>query len=555
MKTLITPSIRISRAKAHQSRQSYKSILSISAIFMGSLLLSACQSTALSQNTTAANSTPIAAKTALANALKKQRHQSFSYHSNLEMNNDQAFIDLNTEPLVASEYADSHCADSHDEAYIALAAQADSQGSAAALDDSAQREALKSDYMTCIQAYEIWERSQYDSDPNADADISTHVSTDFTTEALSPYYQQLFDDYDNKDTAQDVKKAQQLDAYVFKPLSLNAQGIYQPLAGRFTILASAQYQARNLTASVNQPIYVDFKTGNIYLWADNVAFATSELLDDKLGTQWQNKWLKIAIDDGTLPKGFGRAVIKSHFEALDRVYKAAPIAEFDFITPSTLATASPNLPVQQLTPMLNTAQIIRRTQSAQSYQDAYSDYLQFFYTQISEQYPELVADTISTESTHIGSHQEQFTSKAVVQQVLKMMTTAIDNRAIDTDMPDSSAANTDSPAPVQALYGFDSKGDIQWQHIRREIPRASRSHQRGLMMDMLQQYTPISAQAIAYPNLPLNTQTPNASNSIDVREYSQELLAAYRSGNGATIGKILFGMMPILKNKVGGSAD
>jgi hypothetical protein len=489
MKNLITGLSNIEKF----ATTNYKSIISVSALLTGSLLLSACQSTnSISSNASTAIGTPIAAKTALATALQQQRRQSFSYHSNLELNNDQQFNDINTEQLAVSDSVDSHCDASHDQAYAALLTQAESQKQdILATDYKVQREALKQSYLECAQAYQSWDDNQYSSgaynddysndydndasDYNVEEEVEesvtiedsifeksslersreavtltetrTKFSNAVSANAVAPHYKQLFEGYDDKATLQDVKKAQLLDAYLLKPLSINAQGVYQPLAGKFTMLASAQYQRRNNHSSINQPIYVDFKTGDLYLWADNFALLTSELLDDKLGTKWQNKWLKLATNDGTLPKDFGRSVIKSHFEALDKMYEQAPISQFDFMAANTLVVLSPKLPQQQLAPMLQSSKIIRRTQSLESYQQSYSDYMRSFYTLISKQYPELIVESQFNDSDNIGLDIQPFTSKILVQQLLAMVKGAIDNNVNIAEM--MPADNVNLSAAIQ----------------------------------------------------------------------------------------------------------
>ena len=391
-----------------------------SAFLTGSLLLTGCQSTGMNQSSAmTAKQTPTAAKTVLAGALQKQRRQSFSYHSNLEISNDQQTNKADTKALVASDYIDQYCEDTHDQAYADLIKQAETQNKdILSTTYDAQRTALKDSYLECSQAYTAWVDQQSDSDI-----------------VVPPSYQQLFDNYDDTPKQLDAKKAKLLDAYLFKPLSINAQGIYQPLAGRATMLASAQYHARNHQSNINQPIYIDFKNGDIYLWADNFAMFNSSMLDDKLGTKWQNKWLKIAIDDGTLPKGFGREVIKTHFAALDQTFEKAPISQFDYVAPNTLASLSPKLPKHQLTPMLTSDQIIRRVQSAESYEQFYQDYSRIFYDRISQQYPELVNENQSDEVSDTASN--KFTSKALVQQILAMMKSQIDDGGeSDTDKID-----------------------------------------------------------------------------------------------------------------------
>ncbi|WP_201588449.1 hypothetical protein [Psychrobacter sp. Pi2-51] len=513
--------------------------LFVGALVTGALLLTGCQSTSLNQsNAMTAKQTPVAAKTALAMALQKKRRQSFSYHSNLEISNEQQFNNINTEinakAPVASGYIDEYCEDTHDQAYAALLTQAAAQNKdILAADYDAERTTLKDRYLECTDAYEAWVDSNYDSE------ITVPAS-----------YQQLFDNYDERSTAQDVKKAKLLDAYVLKPLSINAQGVYQPMAGKATMLASMQYHARNHQSSVNQPIYLDLKNGNIYLWADNFAMFNSEMLDDKLGTKWRNKWLKLAINDGTLPKGFGSELIKSHFAALDTTFDAAPVSQFDYVAPNTLASLSPKLPAHQLPAMLASNQVIRRVQSAESYEQFYQDYMRIVYERISQRYPELVKESESDEVSN--TNMDKFTSKALVQQMLAMIKNGMDSgsETVDETMAETEEGAILVKAETQQLYGFDKRGQLKWQHLRSELPSETASDE-NMVIDVLQQYSAISATDMAFPNLPSNVQVPNASNSIDMREYGSELMQYYRDGNGTAIGKMMFSVMPMAKEKFG----
>ena len=536
--------------KSHQiiaSRLSSASLASVlngnrlfaGALVTGALLLTGCQSTSLDQsNAMTAKQTPVAAKTALATALQKQRRQSFSYHSNLEISNEQQFSDINMEidakAPVASVYIDEYCEDTHDQAYATLITQAEAQNKdILAADYDAQRTVLKDTYLECTDAYEAWVESKYDSEITVPA-----------------FYQQLFDNYDDRATAQDIKKAKLLDAYVLKPLSINAQGVYQPMVGKATMLASVQYQARNHQSSVNQPIYLDLKNGNIYLWADNFAMFNSELLDDKLGTKWRNKWLKLAIDDGTLPKGFGSELIKSHFAALDATFDAAPISQFDYVAPNTLASLSPKLPAHQLPAMLASNQVIRRVQSAESYEQFYQDYMRIVYERMSQRYPELVKESAAYEVGNTDA--DKFTSKALVQQMLAMMKSGIDSGS--ETIKETTAEETEgamlSNSETQELYGFDKRGQLKWQHMRSELPSETAAS-KNMVIDVLQQYSAISAKNMVFPNLPNDVQVPNASNSIDMREYGSELMQYYRDGNGTAMGKMMFSVMPMAKEKFG----
>lgn len=589
----------------HFTITKHKALL-IGSILSGALLATGCQSTSLSQsNTLATKQTPAAAKTALASALQKQRRQSFSYHSNLEVSNDQQFTDVDSQQLAVSDYVEAHCEDTHDKAYAALLEQAEAQDKEVlATEYDAQRSAIKQSYLACSDAYQAWEDNQYNSRYNADYDESSdydygsdhtsqnsdNVSEDSTREwvtaieeeyggegdslvetrtiksnasndnvvkekTVSPYYQQLFDNYDDKPTPQDIKKAQLLDAYLLKPLSINAQGIYQPMAGKATMLASVQYQARNHQSSINQPIYIDFKNGNIYLWADNFAMLNSELLDDKLGTKWRNKWLKIAMDDGTLPKGFGGEVIKAHFEALDLTYERAPVNQFNYVAPNTLASLTPKMPEHQLPAMLASTQVISRVQSTEDYEQFYQDYMRLFYDGITKQYPELIKDKDMHEQAEniTDSKNTQLTSKAMVQQALALIKSMIDNSSSPTDV--ISKASLSEDLAIQELYGLDKRGQIKWQHIRSEFPSQTQSvrnkSDKGIVIDILQQYSPLRTQDMAFPNLAADVQIPNASNSIDLRKYGSELIQYYRDGKGTAMGKMMFSVMPLAKDQLG----
>lgn len=566
------------------------------ACLIGALVFTGCQSTALVAPNKQAL-TPTAAKTVLAEALQTQRRQSFSYHSTLEISNQQQIDALESSDLVATDDVDRHCEDTHDQAYAALLAQSEAQNKDILANDYAvARAAIKQSYQECAAAYQAWEDqryaddyAEYTRDQSQDAAINDQVDQAADREVLTQSmndtitlsetrrsnaapikpsatistdsdaeYQALFDDYEQKVRAIDVKKAKLLDAYLLKPLSLNAQGVYQPRAGKFTMLASAQYQTRNHHTSINQPIYVDFKTGNLYLWADNLALMNSEMLDDKLGLAWQNKWLKIALNDGSLPKGFGRTLIQSHFAAADHVYQQAPVTQFDALAPSTLSALTPKLPEPQLNAMRHSAQIIRRTQSFESYEQSYHDYWRMVYTSITEQYPELVNERRAAANV-ANFDQTSLTSKALVQQGLMMIKQALDTQeaitdtatsSIETNSTESDSIETNSietRAPIQTLYGLNPRGQLQWQHLRTQIPSsATDTLSPNMILDALQQYTPIRRQDVAFPNLPRDRQVPNADNSVDLRDYSRELMEYYRAGNGTAMGKMLMSVLPAM---------
>tara|TARA_R110002051_G_scaffold90911_1_gene159949 strand:- start:4013 stop:5767 length:1755 start_codon:yes stop_codon:yes gene_type:complete len=566
----------------HRGSVSSKSILTVSALLASTLLISACQSTGVAQaNHINANTTPTAAKTALATALQQQRRQSFAYHSNIEIVNEQQFANIDSTQLLASEDLDSYCKDTHDNGYAELLLKAETQNQdISTMNYDAQRNRLKQAYLVCADSYQTWRDNHYDSEAYsvemAAEEVVGATATDTTeaaasaampafdidaahevnTKAISPYYEKIFDEYDSRQTKIDVKKAQLLDVYLLKPLSINAQGVYQPLAGKFTMLGSVQYSARNHHSSINQPVYVDFKTGSIYLWADNFALLTSKFADDKLGTKWQNKWLKIAFDDGTLPKGFGRAAIKSHIEAENSVYAKAAIEQFDVIAPHVLTTLSPKLPEKQLAAMVNTAKVIRRARSSAEYKQDYQDYMGVFYQLITKQYPELIlendSDTQADADTDSNYEDRKMTSKWLIQQTLDKMKDFADDKALKTQ--ETTLPVLSSSLPVQELYGFNKQGQLQWQHSRHYLPNKSAadvSVETSTIMDVLNQYMPLRSQDKAFPNLASDSQVPNASNSIDLKEYSTELAEYYKQGNGTAVGQIIFNMLPMYRQRLG----
>ena len=107
-----------------------------------------------------------------------------------------------------------------------------------------------------------------------------------------------------------------------------------------------------------------------------------------------------------------------------------------------------------------------------------------------------------------------------------------------------------SNVDTQELYGFDKRGQLKWQHMRSELPSET-ADSKNMVIDVLQQYSAISAKNMVFPNLPNDVQVPNASNSIDMREYGSELMQYYRDGNGTAMGKMMFSVIPMAKEKFG----
>ena len=106
-----------------------------SAFLAGTLLLTGCHSTSLSNNSNPSNAMAKKKKkkkkkkknkrqrslNRLSHGIaKKQRRQSFSYHSNIEINNEQQFANVAVKNQVASDSPSEYCEDTHDQSYAAL---------------------------------------------------------------------------------------------------------------------------------------------------------------------------------------------------------------------------------------------------------------------------------------------------------------------------------------------------------------------------------------------------------------------------------------------------
>ena len=79
----------------------FSSALVSSTLVASTLLITACQSTNVSNNlgqskNLQADNAPSVAKNALASALQQQRRQSFAYHSNIEISNEHQFTAIDS---------------------------------------------------------------------------------------------------------------------------------------------------------------------------------------------------------------------------------------------------------------------------------------------------------------------------------------------------------------------------------------------------------------------------------------------------------------------------
>ena len=172
MKTQIKP---VALSVATNTIMAKRSLVS-SALLVGSIALTGCQSMSTNPSSvTNVAASQNAAKTSLESALKKQRRSSFSYHSNIEISNEQQFTNVDQTQLVAAETAARYCEETHDQAYADLIAQAQVQNlELSAPQYKVQRSALKNKYLACRDADQAWQAKRaddyYDSYDDYDSD-------------------------------------------------------------------------------------------------------------------------------------------------------------------------------------------------------------------------------------------------------------------------------------------------------------------------------------------------------------------------------------------------
>ncbi|GAA0315688.1 hypothetical protein [Psychrobacter aestuarii] len=538
----------------------------------GSLVITGCQTTR-SMQPSQTTAIPAQAKDRVNAALKAQYRKSMSYHSNIEFNNRAKFtaIDPKTISTVSSVY--SYCEETHDAAYIKLLKQAEAAG--LEIDDArydTPRQSLEQTYVACERNYSAWQQNQYD-DYAADE-----------KQAVSPYYQDLFDRMEAREdmlSKEEIESAKATYEQWYKPLSVNVQGVYQPLAGKLTVLPSAQYDTRNHHTSISQPLYLDAKSGNLYLWADNVAILNSKFMDKKLGTQWQNKWLKLSLNDGSLPKGFGRTLIKSHLSVSERMNARADSASFKTLPTTALAALTPKIPAHQLSVMQHSDYVIAQTQSVDAYRQTGKEMSALLFNELKAAYPELVAEALA-EADSYDYDDEGAVAEAIAfddsESAMATLEATADAEAEgsdsddeayraydadaerdaynddDSDYTEKTAATyiaekldgaylakalirmldgsrnvelptADSSLKVQKLYGFDKQGNLLWMHMQSPagafVDKALDS--TSTIADILTTYSRIDRSQKDFPNLPTGAQTPNAQNSVDIKAYLEAL--------------------------------
>lgn len=526
-----------------------------------SFAVSGCQS--MSGLSASQQLTPQQAKNELNQTFKKQLRQGFTYEAHVKFSNDKRLAVLEQatdEQLSNSKDKYDHCEHVHDEAYVTLlkqAKRADKDISDAVYDE--QREEIKNRFLACDQQREDWD-----------------------VDKQGVY----LPNYDSNHTLEDLKKTKVLNEYLLRPLSAQFSGSYHPRNGKFNVLPAIHYQRRNLGIYVNQPISINFKTGDIYLWADNLAAPTSVYLDDKLGVSWRNKWLKFGLNDGSLPKNTTKNLLKAYIDAKQSAYAQEPISGFRYVNKQQLQKALPNL-ASEHSNMMDAHHIIAR--SHHDVTDKRQTYLinKAFYRSMTTQYPELFQDVddvklvVNTEEAEAddGKSEElavtkdnSISSKWLLAKLFEQIKQSIDEYESDYEVNDKNL--TVSPVSVQQHYGLNADGQLSWWHYRlhlhntdidsdsesqgcggsydedelnasmaeNDLAALSKASQEkpdeSMTVDMLTQFNGLTAST-DFASLPVDVRIPNEQNSIDLRNYGKDLWERYKKGEGSAFASII----------------
>lgn len=579
------------------------------------LALTACQiSPSISQNSLSTTLAQLPAeqqsqiaKDTLLKSLQKQYRSSYAYHVDVLGSNDlrrENLAKASSKQLAMSDNPEEHCEHIHDEAYVTLLEQAEKSGRS--ITDaiySAERESIKSSFLECQTAYEEWNNeAPYDKwleqaidqakvDLGQADEANTEGSTvkDSTEENQdTEYYEdaertEFLPGYDASHTKLDVRKAKLLDAYLLNPMSLTSTGVYRPLSGKLSIVPTFSYQRRNLTLSNSHFIYVDAKEGSVYLWADTFAYLMSAYLDENLGLGMQDKWIKIDLNDGSLPNGFLMDLIKSHLQAQDKMYANSANSQYRFLSTAQLQNQSPKPDAKHLSYMNNASTVIERTMTEAQFKEGQQLYLSTLYNQITNKYPQLVVES-NLERDDDGniedsveesikddddSNKDTFNSRVIFTKIFK----AIDDRLKNSSLEETDTITTSDTSSVKVniikvnpaidyavrddsqtdnkwlwrnVYGLDNRQHIVWQLAQRQMKETDSVYSgsddlfRGLRLEALIRYSDISVAQPMFNTLPAGASLPSKSNSVDLKAYLTDLKQRYEKGQGTEQGKILF---------------
>lgn len=510
-------------------------------------------------------------KETLSKALTSQLRSSFSYRTDVYVSNQirrDALDKATDEQLSALDDATQACEHAHDTAYVALlkVAKADDL----LIDDKKYKEQtdkIKNDFLACqIERRKTQEFDVDDLYQEFDGE-DDEVLAQKLDEKLTDWLSSNQSDNGNY-TALDAKKAKLLDAYLLKPSQISVVGRYEPLKGFASALPMFDYSSKNLTLSINQPIYVDLKAGGIYLWADNFALANSQTLDKQLGDKWKDKWLFVPFNDGSLPDDFAKNFIKAYVDAKKESFIVQPESSFVAVSPKDLHALpfwTTNLPKHQQDIINNTPTIIQNALTASEL--AYKNYVfaDRLYNSLSDAYPELTApeptfdereivdgeSVIHVVSADASADEEeqtlQINSRFMMTAFLAYLQNNVEayyanlsaEQGETSETSETNEADEPSPYTPSTYYGIKN-GKISWLSHRHyptqslatgQLAKSTLSESEPLIVDAFTQISQNVKDMGEFSRLPTAVQTPNATNSINVFEYKDDLLERLKSGD------------------------
>lgn len=506
-------------------------------------------------------------KNVLAMALQTQVRSAFSYQTDVyAMLGDKQNQDVGDQP--AEKSTAMSCENTHDLAYIALAKEAKQQGKD--ITDTAYQDkthALLQDYKAChnkenqYQPFDFKEFYKQTKQDSPESRAATFLQQ--SDEHIQSQVAEVSSDKNDRTT-------QLLEEYLLKPSHVSLAGRYEPYKGVVTALPVLSYQAKNIDAMVNQPIYIDIKKGRIYFWADNLALANSRLLDKSLGDQWQNKWLYFAIDDGSLPKDFIKNLLKTYVKAKAEGFLALPHNVFTKVDETELEKTPfiyENLPQNAQTIIKNTPYIVQT--KATTKDSAYSQYvfLDTFYNELTKQYPELTLENA------LGFDNAQFYERYIKegesiihisnlgkegeqpQQVKEKPLAKMNSKTLIVLLLHRIKNKTDAYLETQAIsqvledkntpigyYGIQN-GKISWAYQRvfrdKSTQTKETSATQPMVIDIFTQIHQNKNEWADFSRLPQNQRLPNDENSINILTYKDDLIEKIKNSDDKYLATLL----------------
>ena len=329
------------------------------------------------------------------------------------------------------------------------------------------------------------------------------------------------------------------------------------------------YNSRNLNIANSHFIYLDAKEGAIYFWADTFAYILSSSFDKDLGLGMQDKWLKLNLNDQSLPQGFVKDLIKTHIEAKDAMYANANQGQYRFLSPSELQTQSPKPNAKHLPYLKDASLIVEQNVTEDDFNQDMQLYLTTLYDQMTRKYPKLKQSNDSSEEGE-AENEDSYSSLAIFKRIFQSIELAKSNfndssAEDDTDTITHSDSYTVNPKVEYAVrdksmsedkwlwrnvYGLNNQQRIVWHLAQRRFGdtdnglNSSNDLFKGLHLEYLMRYSDIKASTPMFDYLPANTSLPNTSNSIDMKTYLHQLKLKYENGEGTEEGKIIFQLFP-----------